>query len=236
MHQKRNVLITRPLSCRQRKYANGLGLNVIEKPALKFEFPHHWEDVFKIVHNHRGSDWVFTSKNGVKALEKLMKAGLEVPANTQCFAVGSKTQSALKNLGLEAKIPLRQDGKHLAQFIIDEGSVDSVIYFHGNLSRSEMSNILPKNDIEVIETEVYKTKIQPVELPAELVEAILFYSPSAVEGFKRGEGFDEPLPQLFAIGLTTAKALEKESGQSVKFANKPDTKMLLQTVSDCVYK
>jgi uroporphyrinogen-III synthase len=235
MRQQKNILITRPLSFRQRKYANDLGLNVIEKPALKFKFPDHWEAVLKNANNNPGSGWVFTSRNGVKALEKLMNEGLEARINTQCFAVGAKTQSALKKLGLEAKIPTRQDGKHLAQFIIEEGSVDSVIYFHGNLSRSEMANTLVKNNIEVIETEVYQTKIQSVELPTEPVDAILFYSPSAVEGFKRGQGFGEPLPQLFAIGPATAKVLEKKSGQSVKFAAKPDTKILLQTVSNFLF-
>jgi uroporphyrinogen-III synthase len=72
-------------------------------------------------------------------------------------------------------------------------------------------------------------------MPPDPVEAILFYSPSAVRGFKQGQGFGEPLPPLFAIGPTTAKALEKETEQPVRIADKPDTKMLLQTVSTYIY-
>ena len=110
-----------------------------------------------------------------------------------------------------------------------------MIYFHGNISRDEMTNILTQNNIEVTEVEVYKTNISPVEMPAEPVEAILFYSPSAVEGFKQGQGFDEELPALFAIGPTTAGALENETNQPVHVAGRPDTKVILQAVSDHLF-
>src|SRR5699024_8727921 len=75
--------------------------------------------------------------------------------------------------------------------------------------------------IEVVELEVYKTIIKPVYMPDKPVSGILFYSPSAVEGFKRGEGFAGNLPPLFAIGPTTAKALKDESSQSVETAPQP---------------
>jgi uroporphyrinogen-III synthase len=234
--EEQNILVTRKLSDRQCKYARSLGLNVIEKPALKFEFPARWDDILKAIAEHPKSGWVFTSKNSVKALQRMIKSGLKMPAGIQLFAVGSKTQKALKNLDLEAKIPYKQGSAHLAELIIEEAKSDSVIYFHGNLARDGMSRKLIKNNIEVIETEVYKTIIHPVELPPDPVEAILFYSPSAVEGFKRGQGFGQPLPPLFAIGPTTAKALEKETRQPVKIARRPDTKTLFQTVSTCIFQ
>ncbi len=233
--QQRNILITRPLSGQQREYARILGLNAIEKPALEFEFPAYWDRVLKVINEHPKSDWVFTSTNGVKALEKLMESGLQVRPEIQLFAVGAKTQEALQDLGLKADIPFRQDAAHLAKLIIEEAKINSVIYFHGNLSRDEMTDALREKNIEVIETEVYKTHIHPVNMPPDPVEAILFYSPSAVRGFKQGQGFGDPLPPLFAIGPTTAKALEKETEQPVRIADKPDTKMLLQTVSTYIY-
>jgi len=232
---KQNILVTRPLDGQQREYARILGLNAIEAPALEFEFPQYWDRVLAVINEHSKSDWVFTSTNGVKALEELMNSGLQVRPEVQLFAVGAKTKEALEELGLEAKIPFQQDGKHLAELVIEEGKIDSVIYFHGNISRDEMTNALIKENIEVIEVEVYKTKINPVELPSVPIEAILFYSPSAVEGFKQGQGFDEELPLLFAIGPTTAEALEKETGQPVHIAEKPDTKMMLQAVSHYLF-
>lgn len=232
---KRNILVTRPLSAQQREYARILGLEPVIKPALKFNFPDYWDDVLRVINDHPKSDWVFTSSNGVKALEELMKSGLQVRPETQLFAVGSKTQQALQELGLDAQIPQTQDGKHLAELIIDEGKINSVIYFHGNLSRDEMTNKLEDDGIEVIELEVYETIINPVYMPNKSISGVLFYSPSAVKGFGRGEGFDGDLPPLFAIGPTTAKALKKHTDQHVEIAKQPDTEVLLRSTAKYIF-
>lgn len=233
---KRNILLTRPLSGQQLEYARILGLEPIIEPALEFKFPEYWDGVLKVINEHSKSDWVFTSANGVKALERLMKSGLQVRPEVQLFAVGSKTKEALESLGLDAQVPRIQDGAHLAELIIEEGKIDSVIYFHGNLSRDEITGKLQEENIEVMEVEVYETIISPVSLPDTPVEAILFYSPSAVEGFKQGQGFDGELPVLFAIGPTTAEALRQETNQSIEVADTPDTKVLLKTVADHLFK
>ncbi|NGP75388.1 uroporphyrinogen-III synthase [Balneolaceae bacterium YR4-1] len=232
---KRNILVTRPLSGRQLEYARILGLEPIIDSALDFEFPDYWDEVLKVINEHPKSDWIFTSANGVKALKELIKNGLQVRPEVQIFAVGSKTKEALEALGLEAKIPGTQDGSHLADLIIEEGKINSIIYFHGNLSRGEVTEKLQNQNIEVIEVEVYQTKIKPVSLPENPVEAVLFYSPSAVEGFGKGQGFDGDLPALFAIGPTTAEALQKETDQGVEIPDSPDTKELLKTVADHLF-
>lgn len=234
--QKKSILVTRSLNGQQQEYARILGLDTIERPALEFEFPAYWDRVLAVINEHLKSDWVFTSTNGVKALAALMESGLQVRPEVQIFAVGSKTQEALEELGLEAMIPFRQDGEHLAELIAEEGKIDSVIYFHGNLSRGELVDTLVEEEIEVIEVEVYKTHINPVKLPDELIDGILFYSPSAVVGFKQGQGFGQELPPLFAIGPTTAAALEDETDQQVHVASRPDTKVLLQAVSTQLFR
>lgn len=232
---KRNILVTRPLSGQLIQYARILGLEPIIKPALDFEFPEYWDQVLKVINENPKSDWIFTSTNGVKALNEMMESGLQVRPETQIFAVGSKTRDALQQLGLDAKIPKTQDSKHLAELILEEGKIDSVIYFHGNLSRSEMTDRLRDEGIDVIEIEVYKTIINPVSLPDVPISGVLFYSPSAVEGFKQGEGFYDDLPPLFAIGPTTAEALRQEIDQGIEVAEKPDTETLLRTVSNHIF-
>jgi uroporphyrinogen-III synthase len=232
---KRNILVTRPLSAQQIEYARILGLEPVIEPALEFNFPEYWDGVLKVITEHRKSDWIFTSTNGVKALGELMNAGLQVRPEVQIFAVGSKTQQALQELGLEAKIPRTEDSRHLAELILDEGKINSVIYFHGNLSRNEMTERLEEEGIEVIELEVYETVINPVLMPNKPISGILFYSPSAVEGFDRGEGFERELPPLFAIGPTTAKALKERTDQQVHIAKQPDTEVLLRTTADYIF-
>src|SRR5699024_11806726 len=75
---KRNILVTRTLSAQQIEYAKILGLEPIIEPALEFTFPEYWDQVLKAINEYPKSDWVFTSANGVKALEELMEAGLQV--------------------------------------------------------------------------------------------------------------------------------------------------------------
>lgn len=228
------ILVTRELSGQQIEYARILGLEPVIEPALEFKFPEYWDEVLKTITENNKASWVFTSSNGVKALEVLIKKGFQVNPQRTIYAVGSNTQRALQKLGLKAVIPNIQDGVHLADKITEEQEKE-ILYFHGNLSRDEMTNKLVNNGISVTEMEVYETIIHPVEMPATPVEAILFYSPSAVEGFKRGTGFHRELPPLFAIGETTAEALKKETKQKVFIANKPDTNVLLKAVAKYLF-
>ncbi len=230
-----NILVTRQLSGRQIAFARNLDLEPIIASALEFQFPDYWDEVLKVITDHPSASWVFTSRNGVKALEALMKAGLQVRPERSIYAVGTKTQKALRELRLESKIPFIQTGYSLAEKIIEEQETE-VLYFQGNLSRDEMKNKLTEEEVEVTEVEVYETIIHPVKMPAKRVEAILFYSPSAVEGFARGQGFDEMLPPLFAIGPTTAEALAERTNQNITTAKKPDTKIMLRTVSELLFK
>ncbi len=235
-HDRLNIFVTRLLTDQQREYARVLGLEAITAPALEFQFPDCWDKALTAIDEHPGADWVFTSANGVKALAQMINSGLRVHPETRLFAVGAKTRAALRELGLDAIIPSIQYGKHLGELIVNEGKTTSIIYFRGNLSRDEMTSILVQGNIEVIELEVYKTIIQPVSLPAEVpVHAVLFYSPSAVRGFKKGHGFDRKLPALFAIGHTTADALRQETDQNITVANEPDTELLLRTVADYLF-
>lgn len=234
-HDKKFILVTRPLSGRQMQYARVLGLDPLVRPALEFEYPPYWDKVLRTINEHPKADWVFTSRNGVRALREMTDSGLQVPPNTTVFAVGGKTGEALEELGLSAQVPRQQDGEGLARLVAGESSSGSVIWFRGNRSRRELPGILAGEGIAVTEVEVYKTIIRPVSLPAEAVEGILFYSPSAVEGFERGEGFGGDLPPLFAIGPTTGEALREASGRTVVESPRPDTRVLLKTVADHLF-
>lgn len=225
-----NILVTRSLSTQQIAYTRQLGLEPIIEPAIEIKFPQYGNKIAQVIEHNPESAWVFTSANGVSALKKRLQAGLDVSPHASIYAVGSKTREAVQSLGFEAQVPATQDGKHLAELISAEGE-SAVLYFQGNLSRDEMTAILRNHGVQVTEQEVYQTHIQPVEMPDEPVRGILFYSPSAVEGFKRGNGFKQELPTLFAIGPTTAAALREETNQQVEVARIPDTKVMLQMVS-----
>ncbi|MDZ7695219.1 MAG: uroporphyrinogen-III synthase [Balneolaceae bacterium] len=104
-HDKHNILVTRPLAGQQIEYARVMGLQPVIKPALEFEFPEYWDDVLKTINDNAKSEWVFTSANAVKALEQLMRSGLQVRPNTQLFAVGSNPGSTAGPRPLMLKFP-----------------------------------------------------------------------------------------------------------------------------------
>ncbi|MDZ7773038.1 MAG: uroporphyrinogen-III synthase [Balneolaceae bacterium] len=233
-NDRKNILVTTQLDGQQIQYARVMGLEPLIEPALEFEFPEYWDRVLRTINDHPKADWVFSSSNAVKALERMRRSGLQVPPNTTVYAVGRKTADALADLGLEATVPRRQKASGLAERIAEEG-VDRVIWFRGNRARRELPEILAERGVEVLEVEVYKTKVQPVNLPDRHVDGILFYSPSAVEGFSKGEGFKGELPELFAIGPTTAQALREAADREPVVAGRPDTRVLLKKVSDTLF-
>lgn len=230
--RKSTVLVTRNLSGEQIALARNLGLELIVEPALDFEFPPYWDKVLAVVNEHRKAGWVFTSRNGVHALEEMKKRGLQVMKDRQVYAVGKKTKDELAKLGIEAKAPITQDGSHLADLIVNDGEVDSVVYFRGNLSRREMGDKLENAGITVYEVEVYRTVKQKLNLPEKVIDAAVFYSPSAVDAFADSGGFDRELPFLFAIGPTTAQHLRTFTDQGVEVADEPNTETLLRNIAD----
>jgi len=230
--RKSTVLVTRKLGGEQIALARNLGLELIIEPALDFEFPPYWDKVLAVVNEHRKAGWVFTSRNAVHALEEMMQRGLQVMKDRQVYAVGQKTKAELEKLGIKAQSPLIQDGSHLADLIVNDKEVESVVYFRGNLSRREMSDKLEKAAVTVYEVEVYRTVKQKLNLPEKVIDAAVFYSPSAVDAFADSGGFERDLPYLFAIGPTTAQHLRTFTDQGVEVADEPNTEVLLRNIAD----
>lgn len=240
--RQKRILILKELEGQQISYARMLGLDPVIEPALKFEFPEYWDHVLKVINDHPKAGWIVTSRNAVKALDRLKKAGLGVMDDQKIYAVGPKTQKALQNIDLHADVPLQSNAEGLAQHIIDEGETESAIYFCGNRSREVLSDQLGEAGIEVEEVEVYETKLRKVDPPEKTIDGILFYSPSGVEAYEQSVGFDNKngeegeeeveSPKLFAIGPTTADRLRESVDREVHIAEKPGTEPLLRKVAD----
>jgi uroporphyrinogen-III synthase len=234
LHSKalHNVLITRPIDEAPRKLAEEIGLHLLIREAIAIRFPDIADSVVNIVETHPDAPWIFTSQNAVKAIAKVPDSGKMLPQPPAVYAVGDKTTNALQKLGIQAKAPVaEQNAEGLVRFIVNEQASEEYIYFCGNRSLGTLQKELINEGCTVFETEVYETVLLPVELPDEPVEAMLFYSPSAVEAFAKGSGFSGKLPNLFAIGPTTAKALAEKTRQDIFISPKPDTEVFLRYVS-----
>lgn len=107
----------------------------------------------------------------------------------------------------------------------------TVIHWCGNKRRPELEGLLREANVLYVPVEVYLTELNKMSFPDREVEAILFYSPSAVEAFRSSIGFSRKLPDLFAIGQTTAEQLSMETGGNVHVPVNPSTEALLRLVA-----
>jgi|AntRauTorcE11897_2_1112592.scaffolds.fasta_scaffold02004_4 uroporphyrinogen-III synthase len=236
-----NILITRDLSADQLALAEELSLRVVMKPAISIEFRNDWIAVQTAIKRAALPILVFTSQNGVKALEQFMRAGIELPESVPVYAVGTKTKEALLQIGFsDVKTPQKQNGIGLAHLIIDDvlNTPDlkhaDILHFCGDKRRDELRHYLTESDITIKDIVVYKTTLNQMTLNEnETFDGILFYSPSSVQAFRQSGGFRQlsELTGLFAIGPTTAEELSIESGQHVHVSPKPDTDIFLRFVS-----
>jgi len=237
MKNRHKILITRELTDEQLQFADDLGLDVTVEPAIRFEFRKKWSSVVNSIEGAKSPIFAFTSQNGVNALEKLMEQGYTPPANVVFYAVGEKTASALQELGYTAIVPELSYGEQLGEKIAADlkqsGLMDaSVFHFCGNRRREELRQTLEKSDINIKDLVVYKTIINQMNIDGNDAEAVLFYSPSAVEAFRKSGGFrDGNLPELFAIGHTTAQELSIESGRNVHVSPNTNTEDFLAFTS-----
>ena len=233
-----NILVTRELSDEQIQLAEVLGLNVVIEPAIRIEFRSDWFTVDTILRNTEIPVFAFTSQNGVEAFDHYRQSGAEIPENVPVYAVGKKTAEALEKIGLKAESPNQQDGAGLAQKLVEDFSKDpemksaKVLHFCGDKRRDEFRQFLQDADIHVRDVVVYKTILKNMNIPQTPVDGLLFYSPSAVQAFRSSGGFlNKQLPELFAIGSTTAEELSIETGKHVHISPEPNTETLLEFVA-----
>ncbi len=180
----------------------------------------------------------------MKALEFYQSSGKEIPEKATFYAVGKKTAAAVKErLGFDAVAPEQQDAIGLAEKIKedfskkDDSEKSTILHFCGDKRRDEFRQFLTDADIHVRDMVVYNTILKSMRLPTHKTDGILFYSPSAVHAFRDSGGFrNKNLPELFAIGETTAEEVSIETGRHVHVAPEPSTEHLLDHVSEILSK
>jgi len=154
---------------------------------------------------------IFTSKNAVKIILKnsIIKNNL---AKKNIYCVGKSTAELIKKNNLNI-IKSEDNSKNLSKFILAnfKKSKNSFTYFSGKKRIRELENNLKKNNINIIVHEVYDTLLTPIKI-YDLYDGVIFYSPSAVKSFFKG---NNSLNNTygFCIGNTTAKELYNYSNR-----------------------
>jgi uroporphyrinogen-III synthase len=164
---------------------------------------------------------VFTSMNAVDAVADAIKEKVDWTV----YSIGSATEKLVEErLGVKVKAAAAYAAE-LADKIINDRPAE-VVFFCGNIRRDLLPQKLSEAGIKVTEVVVYKT----IETPKRIFkhfDAILFYSPSAVTSFFSVNTIDETT-QLFAIGTTTADAIQQYGHKNVITAASPGKEELVQ--------
>ncbi|WP_121665996.1 uroporphyrinogen-III synthase [Mesonia aquimarina] len=187
-------------------------INIVQYNAIHIHF-HQNLDMPTQVENA-----IITSKNAFKAIQNKVEI-------KQAFVVGNKTAELLKNA--EISIAEKADyGKNLADIICKNHAEKNFHFFCGNKRRNEIPNILRENKITFIETEVYKTTLNPKKFKQEF-DGVLFYSPSGVQSFVQQNKLKNTT--AFCIGKTTASEAKKHT-ENIIIANQPTVENLIVQV------
>ena len=209
----KTVLSTKMLSLSQKELFLNSGLGLVEYDALKIEFLN-----VKIPLDY--TNYIFTSKNAVKAFLKQTKE-LDIPKfNT--FCVGEKTKALLEENGLKV-VEIAENASELAENIIKRHQNETFVFLCGNKRRNELPDMLTKNNVQYKELEIYRTNLNPKRFQRDF-DGILFFSPSGIRSYLLENTIENST--LFCIGETTAAEAQKHS-KNIIIANKPTVENVL---------
>lgn len=170
----------------------------------------------------------FTSMNAVDAVTEMLDG--YIPEWT-IYCMGHATQQRVADYFGEGCIAGTADNAALlADQIIESEEPDEVVFFCGNRRREELPGKLRQHKIEVNEIVVYETTLIQHKVDTRY-DAVLFFSPSAVESFFSGNRLPAETV-VFAIGDTTAKAVRASCGNKVIIAEQPEKEAMLEQAMD----
>ena len=198
------VLSTKKLKESQKLLLQNAGVSLVEYNAIKIEFI-----PFQVPKNIENA--IFTSQNAVEAF---LLTNVRSSAVENCFCVGEKTKSLLKENGVNV-IKMAEYASELAAYLVKNHKTDAFHFFCGNIRSDEIPFKLKENNITFEEIEVYKTTLNPKKFERQF-EAILFFSPSAVRSFISENKIDKSI--AVCIGTTTASEAKKYT-ENVVIAN-----------------
>jgi uroporphyrinogen-III synthase len=225
MHNKINILSTRPLD--QTLINKAAEKNIFIDCISFIETEIINNDLLKENINILSkikSTVVFTSMNAVDSVVFYLNNN---KPDWKIFCMGYATQELIiKHFGENTIAGKADSASALADSIIAEKNISDVIFFCGDQRREELPEKLLDQNINVKEIEVYKTNTLSHQIKTDY-DAIIFYSPSAVESFFSGNKIKDQTI-LFAIGNTTANEIKKYADNKIMIAQQPSKKLLAE--------
>lgn len=186
-HSNKNIYV---LSDKKVKFAQNL-------PVIDIQYIEQTIDLDKY------DGLIFTSKNGVKAMDTLDKRWRKMSS----YVIAPQTAKAVKYYGGNLKfVGKEKHGDEFANELIEELEGKKVLYIGGEKTVSELVSILNGAGVICDKISVYKTICKEyqnkVQLPKHSI--FIFSSPSTIECFLKNFKWDKSFKAV-CIGKTTAK-------------------------------
>src|SRR5713226_7180573 len=193
----RSILITRASEQTESlvRELEARGAKPVLQPMISFHPPHDLAPLDKALRELRTFDWLLlTSANAVRALvERSQSLGVDVMnsfAALRIAAVGPVTAEAARRAGLHVShVATKHQGLALAEEFAAEFARKRILLPRSNLASAELPDALRRIGANVTEVIAYRTFAAEPEGEGQTqffsgrLEAILFFSPSAVRNF-----------------------------------------------------
>jgi len=171
---------------------------------------------------------IFTSTNAVEAI------GDTGGGDWMIFCTsGATRQLVAERFGADAIAGTADSAAELAAQIIRAAAGErgaAVYFFCGDQRRDELPDLLKEAGLTVHEVVVYRTLLTPRKTER-VYAGIAFFSPSAVESYFSLNTVADGVT-LFAIGRTTAAAIQARCSRPVVISDRPGKEVLVRTMTD----
>lgn len=145
---------------------------------------------------------IFTSKNGIKAIDKINKNWKKIPS----YVIGKESAKKIKDLdGKLTYISKKNNNKDFTKELIPLLKNKKVLYIRAEKVISNICEILKNNEINCQEEIVYLNVYKENKSNLPKNSKIIFTSPSTVEYFFKSFKWDKSFKAI-SIGKTTLKS------------------------------
>ncbi|MGC1484773.1 MAG: uroporphyrinogen-III synthase [Candidatus Acidiferrum sp.] len=222
--------------------------NVKLLPLVSFAPPEDFAEMDAALARMDSFDWIiFTSANAVQAVERRRREFCGDPGSTlshaRAAAVGPATAEEAEHAGFSVDyVATSHNGAGLADELREELAGRSVFLPRSDRANADLPTALRRNGAIVTEVVAYRT-LPPNDADREqlnaglrdVVDGILFFSPSAVHNFLELVGRErlaalQGRAVMVAIGPTTARALSAAGFQRIARAADTTTEAVVEAL------
>lgn len=166
------------------------------------------------------------------AIDWLIKYGLQSLGNCHFVCLSHKQCERLRSAKLKVSVARRGEFSEMTELILEHSCSGKVLILKGDRSIEDVSDRLKMKRSGVDVHIVYKTTLAGESGRVNSKDAVLFYSPTGVEGFLDEGNRIIKGCRVFAIGNTTAKAVREKLKTDVIVSPVQEEAAYIQFVRD----